>query len=196
MSQLVYGKNVVLNLLKGKKEIEVLYIQKGRKDDDVEFLARKNKVNIQLVERKQLDKLVAGNHQGYIAQVKEYQTYDIQQIVDSIPASKQPFLVALDGLQDPHNLGAILRTAACVGVDGVIIEKNRCVGLNGTVAKVSVGAIDLVKVASVTNLSQTLIKLKEQGFWVIGTDMKDCQDYRSVNYDMPVVLVIDRKSVV
>jgi len=190
MAQLVYGKNVVLNLLKSKKEIEVLYIQKGRNNDDVEFLARKNKVNLEIVDRKVLDKLVDGNHQGYIAKIKDYKTYDIEEIIDDIPDGKQPLLIALDGLEDPHNLGAILRTAACVGADGIIIEKNRSVSLNGTVAKVSVGAIDVVKVASVTNLSQTLLKLKDLGYWVIGTDMKDCVDYRSVNYDMPVVLVI------
>lgn len=190
MAQLIYGKNVVLNLVKNKKEIEVLYIQKGRTNDDVELLARKNKVNVQIVERKVLDKMVDGNHQGYIAKVKDYKTYEIEEILEAIPQGKQPLLVALDGLEDPHNLGAILRTAACVGADGIIIEKNRSVSLNGTVAKVSVGAIDVVKVASVTNLSQTLLKLKDKGYWVIGTDMKDAVDYRSVNYDMPVVLVI------
>lgn len=190
MAQLVYGKNVVLNLLKKNKEIVFLYIQKSRNDDDVLYLAKKNNVNYKIVDRKVLDNLVNGNHQGYVARIKEYTIYTIEEIIESIPQGKQPLLVALDGLEDPHNLGAILRTAACVGVDGVIFEKNRSVSLNSTVAKVSVGAIDIVKVARVTNLVQTLNKLKNEGYWVIGTDVKDAVDYRSVDYDMPVVLVI------
>ena len=190
MTQLVYGKNVVLNLLKKNKEIDFLYIQKSRNDDDVLYLAKKNNISYKIVDRKVLDNLVNGNHQGYVAQIKEYKTYTIEEIIESIPQGKQPLLVALDGLEDPHNLGAILRTAACVGVDGVIFEKNRSVSLNSTVAKVSVGAIDIVKVARVTNLVQTLNKLKNEGYWVIGTDVKDAVDYRSVDYDMPVVLVI------
>ncbi len=190
MTQLVYGKNVVLNLLKRNKEIDLLYVQKGRTDDDVLSLAKNNSISYQIVDRKFLDNLVKGNHQGYVARIKQYRTYTIEEIIESIPAGKQPLIVALDGLEDPQNLGAILRTAACVGVDGVIIEKNRSVSLNSTVAKVSVGAIDIVKVARVTNLSQTLKKLKDNGYWVIGTDIQDAQDYRSVNYNMPVVLVI------
>ncbi|NLZ76224.1 MAG: 23S rRNA (guanosine(2251)-2'-O)-methyltransferase RlmB [Erysipelotrichia bacterium] len=190
MTQLVYGKNVVLNLLKKNKEIDFLYIQKSRNDDDVLYLAKKNNISYKIVDRKVLDNLVNGNHQGYVAQIKEYKTYTIEEIIESIPQGKQPLLVALDGLEDPHNLGAILRTAACVGVDGVIFEKNRSVSLNSTVAKVSVGAIDIVKVARVTNLTQTLNKLKDEGYWVVGTDTKDAVDYRSVDYSMPVVLVI------
>ena len=190
MTQLVYGKNVVLNLLKKNKEIDFLYIQKSRTDDDVLYLAKKSNVNYKIVDRKFLDNLVKGNHQGYVAQIKEYKTFTVEEIMEAIPEGKQPLLVALDGLEDPHNLGAILRTAACVGVDGVIIEKNRSVSLNSTVAKVSVGAIDIVKVARVTNLSQTLKKLKDNGYWVIGTDIEDAQDYRSIDYNMPVALII------
>lgn len=190
MTQLVYGKNVVLNLLKKNKEIDFLYIQKSRNDDDVLYLAKKNNISYKIVDRKVLDNLVNGNHQGYVAQIKEYKTYTIEEIIESIPQGKQPLLVALDGLEDPHNLGAILRTASCVGVDGVIFEKNRSVSLNSTVAKVSVGAIDIVKVARVTNLTQTLNKLKDEGYWVVGTDTKDAVDYRSIDYSMPVVLVI------
>ena len=190
MAQYRYGKNVVKQMIEEHKDIEVLYVQQDRKNDDIEALARKNHINVVSCSRKQLDNLVSGNHQGYIAEVKDYPLYDIDDIIETIPQGKQPLLVALDSLEDPHNLGAILRTAACTGVDGIIIEKNRSVSLNGTVAKVSCGAIDIVKVAQVTNLSQTLNYLKENGYWVIGTDMENASDYRIVNYDMPVVLVI------
>ena len=190
MSQYVYGKNVVSSMLKDKREILTLFLLEGRKDSETVNLAKAQNIKIRYVSKAELDRLVKGNHQGYIAEVKEYPTYSIQEIVDAIPEGKQPLIVALDSLQDPHNLGAILRTISCVGGDGVIIEKNRSVSLNGTVAKVSVGAIETVKVAQVTNLAQTLRKLKEMGFWIIGTDVSQAQDYRRVRYDMPVVLVI------
>ena len=190
MSQYVYGKNVVSSMLKDRREILTLYLLEGRKDIETVSLAKSQNIRIKYVSKAELDRLVSGNHQGYVAEVREYKTYTIEEITDSIPEGKLPLIVALDSLQDPHNLGAILRTMSCVGGDGVIIEKNRSVSLNGTVAKVSVGAIDKVKVAQVTNLAQTLRKLKGMGYWVIGTDVNQAQDYRRVRYDMPVVLVI------
>ena len=190
MSQYVYGKNVVSSMLKDRREILTLYLLEGRKDIETVSLAKSQNIRIKYVSKAELDRLVSGNHQGYVAEVREYKTYSIEEITESIPDGKLPLIVALDSLQDPHNLGAILRTMSCVGGDGVIIEKNRSVSLNGTVAKVSVGAIDKVKVAQVTNLAQTLRKLKEMGYWVIGTDVNQAQDYRRVRYDMPVVLVI------
>ena len=190
MSQYVYGKNVVSSMLKDRREILTLYLLEGRKDIETVSLAKSQNIRIKYVSKAELDRLVSGNHQGYVAEVREYKTYSIEEITESIPEGKLPLIVALDSLQDPHNLGAILRTMSCVGGDGVIIEKNRSVSLNGTVAKVSVGAIDKVKIAQVTNLAQTLRKLKEMGYWVIGTDVNQAQDYRRVRYDMPVVLVI------
>ena len=162
MSQYIYGKNVVYGLLVKQKPIKELYIQQNRQDNTIEMLALKQGIIVKNVDRKFLDKLVSGNHQGYVAVIDEYPTYTIDEIIGGIAENKIPLLVALDALEDPHNLGAILRTAACVGVDGVIIEKNRSVSLNATVAKVSVGAIDEVKVAKVTNLTQTLKDLKKK----------------------------------
>lgn len=190
MAQYVYGKNVVLGLLEKKKNINQLFIQSNRNDKSVELLARKNGIKVDIVDRKVLDKLVDGNHQGYVASVDDYKLFSLDELLDSISSKKNPLLIALDGLEDPHNLGAILRSAACVNADGIIIEKNRSVGLNGTVAKVSAGAIDLVKVCQVTNLSQCLNELKKKGYWVIGSDCRDATDYRKVDYNMALVLVI------
>ena len=125
-----------------------------------------------------------------MAHIENYRYYTIDEILKDIPENKQPLLLMLDGLEDPHNLGAILRTCDAVGVDGVIIGKNRSVGLNGTVAKVSTGAIHHVKVAQVTNLTRTLEDLKKKAFWVVGCELENSQDYRSVDYNMPTVLVI------
>ncbi len=190
MTQYIYGKNVVNNMLKHKRDIKVLYVQESHKNDPLVQLANKQGLMVKQLPRKEMDKLVSGNHQGYIAQIQEYKTYDLAELLECIPSSKTPLLVACDELKDPQNLGAILRTMACVDGDGVIIEKNRSVSLNATVAKVSVGAIDTIKVAQVTNLSQTLKQLKKEGYWIIGTDVNEAQDYRQLDYNMPIVLVI------
>ncbi|MGN1399206.1 MAG: 23S rRNA (guanosine(2251)-2'-O)-methyltransferase RlmB [Erysipelotrichaceae bacterium] len=190
MAQYVYGKNVILGLLEKKKNINLLYVQANRSDKSIEQLAKKQGIKVEVVERKFLDKLVDGNHQGYIGCVDDYKLYQLDELLQAVKDKQYPLLVALDGLEDPHNLGAILRTAACVNVDGIIIEKNRSVSLNGTVAKVSAGAIDLVKVCQVTNLTQSLNELKKKGYWVVGSDCKDAMDYRKVDYKMAMVLVI------
>lgn len=189
MAQYVYGKNVVQQILKDNKKIDVMYLSENQKE--LEQAARKKGIRIEKVDRKQLDKLSKnGNHQGVVAKVEEYKTVTVEKILSDIPEGKLGFLVLLDELEDPHNLGAILRTADAVGVDGVIIKKNNAVGLTSTVAKVSVGAIDTVPVADVVNLTQTLKQLKEKGYWVVGTDMMNAQDYRQPKYDTPIVLVI------
>ena len=190
MAQYVYGKNVIISLLKAGRKVEKLWMQKGHKDAELEELARSCHLAIDRADKRQLDRMVAGNHQGYVALVEEYQTCTLKELLEGISDDHQPLLVALDQLQDPHNLGAILRTAACAGADGLIIEKNRSVSLNATVAKVSTGAIDIIPVAEVTNLSQALIALKKEGYWVVGTSLKADRDYRSVDYDMPVVMVV------
>ena len=122
--------------------------------------------------------------------IESYRYYSLDEMIQAIPKGKQPLLVMLDGLEDPHNLGAILRTCDAIEVDGVIIGKKRSVSLSPTVAKVSTGAIDHVKVAQVTNLSRTLDELKKQGFWVVGCDLNQSQDYRAIDYNMPLVVVI------
>ncbi|WP_455683207.1 23S rRNA (guanosine(2251)-2'-O)-methyltransferase RlmB [Thomasclavelia sp.] len=191
MKQYIYGKNTILEALKGEKSVYTVYIQNNVKDNKIIELCKKRKIRFELVNKSEFIKKL-GNvaHQGVMAEAEEYRYYSIDEILDSIPEGKQPLLLMLDGLEDPHNLGAILRTCDALGVDGVIIGKNRSVGLNGTVAKVSTGAIDYVKVAQVTNLTRTLEDLKKRSFWVVGCDLDQAQDYRQVDYDMPLVIVI------
>lgn len=191
MRQYIYGKNTVVEALKGDKTIHQVYIQDGSKDQTIWNLCRKRNVPVSFVEKKMFQKEL-GNvvHQGVMAEIEQYRYYELEEILDSIPKGKQPLLLMLDGLEDPHNLGAILRTSDAVGVDGIIIGKNRSVGLNGTVAKVSTGAIDHVKVTRVTNLTRTLEQLKEKSFWVVGCDLENAKDYREVDYNMPLVIVI------
>ncbi len=192
MRQYIYGRNTVLEALKGNKPVYQVYLMKNVKDDKIMGLAKMKNVKVNIITQKNVLKDLVGQvvHQGIVAQVDGYGYYSIDKILKSIPKNKQPLLVMLDGLEDPHNLGAILRTCDAIEVDGVIIGKNRSVALTSTVAKVSTGAIDYVKVAQVTNLSRTLDDLKKQGFWVVGCDLNNSQDYRAIDYNMPIVIVI------
>ena len=188
MAQYLYGKNVVKQLLYDKSDIQKLYL--AIKDSQIEQLALKNHLKIERVDKAFLDKVCKStNHQGVAVLKNEYKEYTVEQIVESAKGHNGR-IVMLDELNDPHNLGAILRTCDCVGADGVIIKKNNAVGLNSTVAKVSVGAIDTVKVASVTNLTKTIDYLKKQGYWVYGTGFEKAIDYREPDYDHNVVVVI------
>lgn len=191
MTQYVYGKNVVKQLLSDHKKIYEILLADQLNDPELKKQIEIEKVPVVIMNRKKMDAKFQGErHQGIAAKIDEYKTYSIDEIIATIPEGKQPLLVMLDGLEDPHNLGAILRTADTIGVDGIIIGKHRSVSLTPTVAKVSTGAIDTVKVAMVTNLVQTLKKLKDQGYWVVGADMNNSIDYRRGNYDMPIVLVV------
>lgn len=192
MTQYIYGKNVVRSLLQDKKKIYEVVMVDGVKDATIEKLLKEQRVPVRIVGRKKLEQLLPASvvHQGIAAKIDDYKTYELEELIASVPSEKQPLFVMLDGLEDPHNLGAILRTCDCVGVDGVIIGKHRNVKLTPTVAKVSTGAIDTVKVSMVTNLSQALKFLKKQGFWVVGADLTNAIDYRSAQYDVPLVVVI------
>lgn len=188
MAQYLYGKNVVKQLLYDKSDIQKLYL--AIKDSQIEQLALKNHLKIERVDKAFLDKVCKStNHQGVAVLKDEYKEYTVEQIVESAKGHNG-LIVMLDELNDPHNLGAILRTCDCVGADGVIIKKNNAVGLNSTVAKVSVGAINTVKVASVTNLTKTIDYLKKQGYWIYGTGFEKAIDYREPDYDHNVVVVI------
>ena len=189
MKQWSYGRNTVRELIKNHKASQVFIVRNT--NDDLIKLCKDNHVKMRIGEKKEMISLV-GNvaHQGVACETEGYDYATIEEILSSVPKGKQPCLLMLDGLEDPHNLGAILRTCDAVGVDGVIIGKKRSVSLNATVAKVSTGAIDHVKVAQVTNLTRTLDALKKQGFWAVACENENSQDYRQVDYNMPLVLVI------
>ena len=159
-------------------------------DAKIEDLAQKKNVEVVKCDKKKLYSLTkTDNHQGVVAEIEDYKLYSLQELLDSVSEGEKGLFVLLDELEDPHNLGAILRSADATGVNGVIFKKTNAVGLTPTVAKVSAGAIDTVKCCSVTNLVRTVEELKDKGYWIVGTDM-DAQEYRSVDYDMPMVLVI------
>lgn len=189
MSDFVYGINTCKQYLKKPQTIEQVYLSDHFKNQAVLKLLKDQKIKYEKKDSKFLDKLSNyGNHQGIILKIANFKYYELD---DLIRNDNQGLIVLLDGISDPHNLGAILRICDACGVDGVIIGKHRCASLNGTVAKVSTGAIDSVKVCQVTNLANTLKKLKEKGYWIVGSDVDPkAQVYTQLKYDFPTVLVI------
>lgn len=191
----IFGKHAVLEAASAGRDMEKVWLAEGLKKKSVEDLIQKleeQKIPYHWVPRSKLDQAAENqNHQGIAAQVSSYQYASLEQILTSAKEkSEAPFLLLLDGIVDPHNLGTVLRTADATGVHGVIIPKRRAVGLTATVAKTSAGAIEYVPVAKVTNINRTAEYLKEQGIWLVGADGEAKQSYESVDYDLPVALVI------
>jgi len=186
MSEIIFGRNAIIEAIKQKRKFEKLFITDGNKD--IVKLAKDNNLKYEIVNKEFISSKAKGTHQGVMAYVPDYKYFELEEIVTD---KKDSLIVMLDGFEDPHNLGAVIRTAETVGVDGIVIPKNRSVKVNSTVTKVSTGAVEYVKVCEVTNLVQTLKKLKEQGYWVVGaeyTDKSVC--YWDVDYSMKIVLVI------
>lgn len=181
----VYGKNVVIETLKNNQPIKKAIIYKNFQDKNIISALQKKNIPIKFVEKFELDKLANGNHQGIMISIPDYEYVSLDELLEK----ENPLLVILDHLEDPHNLGAIVRTCEAAGVDGIIIPKNRSVEVTSTVMRTSVGALDYVKIARVTNLTETMNYLKKQGFWIVGTDM-DGEDYQAIDYRGKTVLVI------
>ncbi|MBS4175730.1 23S rRNA (guanosine(2251)-2'-O)-methyltransferase RlmB [Bacillus sp. FJAT-49736] len=188
------GKNPVMEALKSKREINKIWIaegsQKGQMQQIIQ-LAKEARVLVQFVPKQKIDQMVSENHQGVVAQVAAYKYAELDDLFARAEKRQQaPFFLILDELEDPHNLGSILRTADAAGVHGIIIPKRRAVGLTGAVAKASTGAIEHVPVVRVTNLARTIAELKERGIWIFGTDAKGSQDYRKMDSSLPLAIVI------
>lgn len=191
---LIEGRNAVLEAFRAGKTIDKLFILDGCKDGPVQSIlreAKKGDTIINFVDKERLDHMSeTGKHQGVIAQAAAYEYAEVEDIL-KIAADKgePPFLILLDGIEDPHNLGAMIRTANLVGAHGVIIPKNRAVGLTATVAKTSAGALNYTPVAKVTNLTRTMEDLKKQGIWFVCADMGGDVMYKT-NLTGPIGLVI------
>ena len=187
MTQILYGRQVVRQVLKENRRVRKLYLQSPM--PELEALAKKAGIPVVIADRKKLNRITESeHHQGTAVEIEPYETVSLEELIRG-KKGKYGFLIMLDELEDPHNLGAVLRTADAVNADGVIIKKTHSAGLTPTVAKVSAGAIDTVKVAAVTNLTSACKELKKQGYWIVGADM-DGADYRTLNYDFHTVLVI------
>ncbi len=173
---LVYGKNVLKEL--DFKKIKKIYVS----SNEIITYLKKNKLKYEIVPKNRLDKMVNGNHQGVVIDIFDYDYYSLSDITGD-------FVVILDHLEDPHNFGSIIRTCECAGIKEIIIPKDRSVLVNDTVVKVSVGAINHVKIILVSNLVNAINKLKEKGYFIYAADMQG-ENYSEVNYNDKKALVI------
>jgi 23S rRNA (guanosine2251-2'-O)-methyltransferase len=190
----IIGKNPVLEALRAERDINKIFIAEGSQGGQMQQvigLAKTNGVLVQFVPKKKLDQMAEGIHQGVVAAVAAYEYAEVDDLFAAAEKKNEaPFFLLLDEIEDPHNLGSIMRTADAVGAHGIIIPKRRAVGLTATVAKASTGAIEHIPVARVTNLARTIDELKEKGVWIAGTDAKGSEDYRRFDGTMPLGLVI------
>ncbi len=184
----VYGKNVFKELINNNKRINKVILHDNFDDKEM-FLEIKNRnIKIEYVSKKEIDKLVLGNHQGIIADIDDYQYRELNELLNSIN-KEYPLILILDHIQDPHNFGAIIRSAESVVVDGIIIPKDRGTEVNSTVMKTSAGALEYVPISMVTNLVGAINELKNRGYWIVGADMNG-KNYSEIDYQMPIGLVI------
>lgn len=191
----IVGKNPVLEILRSGRSVNKIWVAEGSLKgpmNQIIGMAKEAKIQVQFVPKKKLDQVAEGeSHQGVIAFAAAYDYVEVEDILKKAEEKGEPaFLLILDEIEDPHNLGSILRTADVVGAHGVIIPKRRAVGLTSTVAKSSAGAMEYVPVARVTNIVRTMEELKEKGVWMAGTDASGEQDFRQAKYDMPIGLII------
>lgn len=181
---LVSGRNAVRELLMGERDIDKIFVQRGEREGSIVQIlgiAAERKIPIIEVDKTRLDSMTAGGrHQGVVALAAEHNYSDIDDIFEYAESlGEKPFIIMLDGVEDPHNLGAIIRSAECCGAHGIIIPKRRAVGLTPTVSKAAAGATEYMRVARVTNLAQTVDELKERGMWIYAADMGGEEYYKT-----------------
>ncbi|MBO2536387.1 MULTISPECIES: 23S rRNA (guanosine(2251)-2'-O)-methyltransferase RlmB [Rummeliibacillus] len=192
--EIIAGKNPVLEALRSTRDINKIWIAEGVKKSGINellHLAKERGIIVQFVPKKKIDQLSSENHQGIVASVAAYNYAELDDLFKLAEArGEDPFFIILDELEDPHNLGSIMRTADAVGAHGIIIPKRRSVSLTAVVAKASTGAIEYIPTVRVNNLSQTVEELKERGVWIAGTDAKGSIDYRQMDATIPLAIII------
>ncbi len=190
MEQYRYGKHAVEASIRSGK-VKKVFLVSHFKDAAILSLIQSKNISVERLEDSRLTSLVQStHHQGIVASVVPFAYTDLNTFLKTINTKKNPLLILLDGIEDPLNLGSMIRTAVGFGVDGLIIKKDRQVDVNPTVAKIASGALDYLPIIQVTNLSQTIMTLKEHRFWLVATALEGAQDYRSVDYQGPIGLII------
>ena len=191
----VEGRNAVLELLESGRDINKILVANGEKHGSIHkilAIAKERKIIVTEMERNKLNQIAqTPNNQGVIAIVPPYDYCEVEEILEEANRKNEmPFILILDGIEDPHNLGSIIRTAETAGVHGIIIPKRRAASVNSTVSKVSAGAVEYMKIARVNNINETIRYLKEQDVWICGTDMDTNIIYTKQDYKMPIAIVI------
>lgn len=191
----VEGRNAVLELLESGKDINKIFVEKGEKHGSIHkiiAMAKERRIIIVEKEKRQMQEMAQNrNYQGVIAIVPPFEYCEIEDILEEAEKrNEDPFVLILDGIEDPHNLGSIIRTAETSGVHGIIIPKRRAAAVNSTVAKTSAGAVEYMKIARVTNISDAIDKLKRAGLWICGTDINTEKYYYNQDLTGPIGIVI------
>ncbi len=191
----IEGRNSVLELLESGKDINKIYVTRGEKHGSINKIlgiAKERKIIVVEKDKRQMDEMAQEeNYQGVIAIVPPFEYVEIQDILqDAVEKNEEPFVLILDGIEDPHNLGSIIRTAETAGVHGIIIPKRRAVSVNSTVNKASAGAVEHMKIARVTNISDAIEELKQAGLWICGTDINSEKYYYNQDLTGPLGIVI------
>ncbi len=190
MSNYVYGRLPSLNCLEAKTA-KRLFVQRGFSDARILDAAKSNNLPVKFVDINELNKMAeGGNHQGVIVEVEEFKYSTLDEIILSAKDKAQPLVLILDGVEDPHNFGAIIRSADAFGVDGIIIKNRNQVPVNMTVSKVSTGAINYVKIAQVSNLNNAINTLKDNGYWIYASDGSAKDSYADIKYDGAICLIM------
>ena len=183
----VYGKNVARDLLSGNNSIKEVFLQENFNDKEIIDLLKIKNIPIKYRTKKQIDDLCGGLNQGIILSIPDYQYNNLNSIINS---NNDDVIVILDHIEDPHNLGAIIRTCEAAGIRSIILSKNRQVQVNATVMKTSVGTLQNMNLVSVSSIANCIDTLKENGYWIVGTSLKNSIDYRDVDYSSKVAIVI------
>ena len=183
---IVYGRNVAKEVVNNEKKIKEVFLQENFDDKEILSLLEKRKISAKVLNKKEIARFDKFSHQGIILDIEDFSYTDYEEFYDN-PNAK---LVILDHLEDPHNLGAIIRTAEAAGIDGIIIPKDRSVDVNSTVMKTSAGALENMRISKVTNLVSTIKDLKDNGFWIVGTAMEADYDFKDIDYKGKVAVVI------
>lgn len=189
MSQYTYGRNSVLASLKAEN-VEKIYLQEGFDFSPILQEISRQKLDIFYVSKKKLEVMVGEKHQGVVAEVKDFDYADLEQVIKQNDSKKDAVILILDELNDPHNFGAIIRSADAFNIAGIIIKKDRQVRVTPTVTKVATGAENYVPIMMVTNLAQAIDKLKANGYWVVGADGNSDKTIHDSKYDFKVALII------
>ena len=193
---LIWGRNPVVEALRAGAEVDKLYLAEGVRPggavDEILRRARTARVPVQTLDRRALDRMAGGGvHQGVVAEVAEYRYAELADLLArATRAGERPLILLLDSIQDPQNLGALIRTAEAVGAHGVVIPRHRAAGVTPVVVKASAGAVEHLPVARVTNLGRAIEELKERGIWVVGLDASAPKSYDEFDYAAPLALVV------
>lgn len=195
MSEYIWGRNSVIEAINSKRTVEKIYMLKGNLKGSIETItakAKEKKIPVSYMSEEKMNEISKREkHQGVIALISDLRYFSIDEIIEAAQEKrKKPLIVVLDELEDPHNVGSIIRSCEATGVDGIVIQKRNGVLATATVNKSSAGALNHMKICKAVNISRTLKELKEKGFWIYGADGEADKYYNEVNYDENVVLVM------